>query len=134
MQLAQSYAMLAADGVHRPVTLLRRDALVPGERVVSQDIAHALVKMLGTVTTDAGTAARARINGYSVAGKTGTAHKLSGAGYSEDEYLSLFAGMAPASRPRVVTVVVTVPVRLLVLLGVNSPLATVRDVVKMFRD
>jgi len=106
MQLAQSYAMLAADGVHRPVTLLRRDALVPGERVVSQDIAHALVKMLGTVTTDAGTAARARINGYSVAGKTGTAHKLSGAGYSEDEYLSLFAGMAPASRPRVVTVVV----------------------------
>ncbi len=106
MQLAQSYAMLAADGVHRPATLLRRDALVPGERVVAQDIAHALVKMLSTVTTDAGTAARARINGYSVAGKTGTAHKLTGAGYSEDEYLSLFAGMAPASRPRVVTVVV----------------------------
>ncbi len=106
LQLAQSYAMIAGGGVMRPVTLLHRTEQVAGSRVLTADIAKKLVGMLGAVTTDAGTAVRARINGYSVAGKTGTAHKLTGAGYAKDEYLSLFAGMAPASRPRVVTVVV----------------------------
>ncbi|MFZ5722352.1 MAG: peptidoglycan D,D-transpeptidase FtsI family protein [Pseudomonadota bacterium] len=105
LQLAQAYATMAADGVFRPATLLRRDAPVAGERAMDAQLARTLVRMLGTVTTDAGTASRARINGYSVAGKTGTVHKLTGAGYAEKDYLSLFAGMAPASNPRVVTVV-----------------------------
>lgn len=106
LQLAQSYAILAADGLSRPVTLLRRDGPAPGERVFSEDVSRALVEMLKTVSSDAGTATRARINGYTVAGKTGTVHKLTDSGYAENEYLSVFAGMAPGSRPRVSTVVV----------------------------
>ncbi|MFP5383263.1 MAG: peptidoglycan D,D-transpeptidase FtsI family protein [Gammaproteobacteria bacterium] len=106
LQLAQSYAILAAGGMARPVTLLRREGQAPGERVFSEEVSRVLVEMLTTVSSDAGTATRARINGYTVAGKTGTVHKLTGAGYAEDEYLSVFAGMAPGSRPRVSTVVV----------------------------
>lgn len=106
LQLAQSYAILAAGGMERPVTLLRREGRAPGERVFSEEVSRALVDMLTTVSSDAGTAARARINGYSVAGKTGTVHKVTDAGYAEDEYLSVFAGMAPGSHPRVSTVVV----------------------------
>lgn len=106
LQLAQSYAILAADGMARPVTLLRREGPAPGERVFSEEVSRALVEMLATVSSDAGTATRARINGYTVAGKTGTVHKLTGSGYAENEYLSVFAGMAPGSRPRVSTSVV----------------------------
>lgn len=106
LQLAQSYAVVAAGGVQRPLTLLRREQAAEGRQVMSADIADTLVGMLRTVATDEGTAAKARINGFSVAGKTGTVHKLTGSGYAENEYLSLFAGLAPASRPRVVTVVV----------------------------
>ena len=106
LQLAQSYATLASGGVFRPATLVRLEQPAAGERVLKSELAGTLVDMLTTVTTDAGTASRARINGFSVAGKTGTVHKLTGAGYAENEYLSVFAGMAPASNPRVVTVVV----------------------------
>lgn len=106
IQLAQSYATVASGGVLRPVTLLRREAPVAGTRVFDDKVARSLVDMLATVATDAGTASRARINGYRVAGKTGTVHKLTSTGYAENQYLSLFAGMAPVSRPRVVTVVV----------------------------
>ncbi|MFP5439872.1 MAG: peptidoglycan D,D-transpeptidase FtsI family protein [Gammaproteobacteria bacterium] len=106
LQLAQAYSAIASGGVYRPATLLRSAGPVAGERVLDEKIARTLVRMLSTVTTNEGTASRARINGYSVAGKTGTVHKLTGAGYAEADYLSLFAGMAPASDPRVVTVVV----------------------------
>lgn len=105
LQLAQAYATLGAGGVARPVTLRRRDTPPPGERVVDADIAAAVVKMLRAVSGDEGTATRARINGYSVAGKTGTVKKLTERGYAEKEYLSLFAGLAPATRPRLATVV-----------------------------
>jgi len=107
LQLAQGYATLASGGVFRPVTLLRQDThAVAGERVMDESVAKTLVTMLKTVTTDEGTGSRARINGFSVAGKTGTVHKLSGGSYAADDYISLFAGMAPASHPRVVTVVI----------------------------
>jgi len=107
LQLAQGYATLASGGIFRPVTLLRREgSAAAGERVMDEKIAHTVVHMLESVTTDAGTGTRARINGYRVAGKTGTVHKLAGGTYAEREYLSLFAGVAPASNPRVVTVVV----------------------------
>jgi cell division protein FtsI (penicillin-binding protein 3) len=105
LQLAQAYATLGAGGVARPVTLRRRDTPPPGERVVDADIAAAVMKMLRAVSGDEGTATRARINGYSVAGKTGTVKKLTERGYAEKEYLSLFAGLAPATRPRLATVV-----------------------------
>ena len=106
LQLARSYAVIASGGIARPVTLLRREGPVEGERVYPGEVSRAVLQMLTGVTSDAGTGTRARINGYTVAGKTGTVHKLSGGAYAENEYLSLFAGMAPASHPRVVTAVV----------------------------
>jgi len=62
--------------------------------------------MLETVVQTGGTGQRASIEGYRIAGKTGTVHKTVVGGYSEDRYLSLFAGMAPASNPRLIAVVI----------------------------
>lgn len=105
VQLARAYATLAAGGLQRPVSLLRQDAKVPGERIMSADVASQVVHMLEGVTQPDGTGSRAHIKGYRVAGKTGTVHKAAAGGYAKDRYLSLFAGMAPASKPRLVLVV-----------------------------
>lgn len=105
VQLAKAYAMLGAGGLQRPVSLLRQDAEVPGERILSEDVAHKVVRMLEGVTKSDGTGSRARIKGYRVAGKTGTVHKATAGGYAKDRYLSLFAGVAPASQPRLALVV-----------------------------
>jgi cell division protein FtsI (penicillin-binding protein 3) len=61
--------------------------------------------MMETVVSDQGTARRAKIAGYRVGGKTGTAKKATGRGYAPGKYQSVFAGMAPISRPRFVMVV-----------------------------
>jgi cell division protein FtsI (penicillin-binding protein 3) len=61
--------------------------------------------MLETVVQPGGTAVRAQVMGYRVAGKTGTAHKLEGATYAKDRYVSSFVGMAPASDPRLLIAV-----------------------------
>lgn len=106
LQLARAYAMLAAGGVERPVSFLKVDGPVTGERVLSEDIARQLIPMMESVVTTDGTAIKAAVPGYRVAGKTGTAHKAQNGGYATDQYMSTFAGMAPASRPKVVLVVV----------------------------
>ncbi|MGH8370086.1 MAG: penicillin-binding transpeptidase domain-containing protein, partial [Gammaproteobacteria bacterium] len=77
-----------------------------GERVIPMSVDHSLRSMLETVVSDAGTGARADIVGYHVAGKTGTAHIAEHGGYSDKRYISVFAGMAPATDPRLVAVVV----------------------------
>ncbi len=105
LQLAQAYAVIAADGVRRPATLYRRDTVPAGERVFSVKTATQVRAMLETVVSAKGTARRAAIDGYRVAGKTGTAKKATGRGYAKGRYQSVFAGMAPASRPRFVMVV-----------------------------
>jgi len=105
LQLAQAYAVLAGDGVRLPVSLLKLDARPQGERVVSKRTAIHVRRMLETVVKDGGTAPQASIPGYRVAGKTGTVKKLGRNGYADDRYLALFAGMAPASNPRLVMVV-----------------------------
>jgi len=106
LQLAQAYAVLAADGVRRPLTLFRRDSIPPGERVFSEDTARKVRLMMETVVaTDRGTARRAAVSGYRVGGKTGTAKKASGRGYVTGKYQSVFAGMAPIPQPRFVMVV-----------------------------
>lgn len=106
LQLARAYATVASGGVLRPVSFTRVDAPVPGERVMDEKIARSLVPMMETVVTDEGTALRAAVPGYRIAGKTGTAHKARAGGYAADQYMSLFVGLAPASKPRVVTAVV----------------------------
>ncbi|AFV00685.1 peptidoglycan D,D-transpeptidase FtsI family protein [Simiduia agarivorans] len=106
LQLAQAYTTIAAGGVKKPVSILRLDALQDGERVVEPRYTGQLVDMLKTVVQPGGTAVRANLETYPVAGKTGTAHKVGPNGYEASRYRSLFAGMAPADDPRLVVVVV----------------------------
>ena len=106
LQLAQAYAVIAGHGVKRDVSLLRNEQPAPGQRVVSERISRQTIEMLKTVVLPEGTAKRAQIDAYPVAGKTGTAHKATAGGYADDRYMAVFAGMAPADNPRVVAVVV----------------------------
>jgi cell division protein FtsI (penicillin-binding protein 3) len=105
LQLAQAYAVLANDGVLLPTTLIKRDTLPQGRRVFSVQTTKRLRKMLESVVSADGTAPQAAVQGYRVAGKTGTVKKFGPQGYSDDRYLSLFAGIAPAEKPRVAMVV-----------------------------
>jgi cell division protein FtsI (penicillin-binding protein 3) len=106
LQLAQAYATLGAGGVRRSVTFLRADGAAEGERVIDERVAHQLIHLLESVITPEGTGVRAALTGYRVAGKTGTAWKATAGGYSTDKYISTFAGVVPASAPRLAAVVV----------------------------
>lgn len=105
LQLARAYSVFATDGELKQLTLIRRDQPVEGKRVISRRTAQAVRKMLEMVTQPGGTATRAQVAGYRVAGKTGTAHKFDGATYAADRYVSSFVGVAPASNPRLVIAV-----------------------------
>jgi cell division protein FtsI (penicillin-binding protein 3) len=105
LQLARAYTLFATEGELQPLTLLRRDEPVQGQRVISARTAHAVRTMLESVVKAGGTAPRAQIMGYRVAGKTGTAHKLDGRLYAPDRYVSSFVGLAPASDPRLLVAV-----------------------------
>jgi cell division protein FtsI (penicillin-binding protein 3) len=105
LQLAQAYMVLANDGLLRPVSLVRQDLPVTGQRVMSAAVVAQIRAMLESVTEPDGTGRHARVQGYRVAGKTGTVHKVGSGGYATDRYLSLFTGFAPASRPRLLLVV-----------------------------
>jgi len=108
MQLAEAYSVFANDGYRVPVTLLRRkpEDKPQKQAVFSPGVARAVRKMMEAVVTPEGTAPLAAVSGYRVAGKTGTVHKSEAGGYAKHRYLALFAGMAPASDPRLVVVVV----------------------------
>jgi len=107
LQLAQAYAAIGAHGIRRPVSLLRLDAAPGGERILDATVCRSLIQLLEAVTTQEGaTGVRARIPGYRVAGKTGTAWKSLNGSYSKDRYTSVFAGLAPVSNPRLAAVVV----------------------------
>ena len=105
LQLARAYAAIANDGILPPVTVLKRREAAVGSRVLSEETAQVMRDMLESVTQDVGTAPQARIMGYRVAGKTGTAHKLVDGRYAPDKYIGSFVGMAPASAPRLVVAV-----------------------------
>ncbi len=107
MQLARAYTLFATGGELKPVTLLKRDQPVIGQKVISRETALAVTDMLEMAVQPEGTGSRARINGYRVAGKTGTAHKRleNQKGYAASRYLSSFVGFAPVSDPRVVIAV-----------------------------
>ncbi|MDX1443167.1 MAG: penicillin-binding transpeptidase domain-containing protein [Gammaproteobacteria bacterium] len=106
LQLAQAYAVIAADGARLPVSFVKIDEPGFREQVVSPETARDMRRMLETVVSPDGTGTRAAVSGYRVAGKTGTARKAVSGGYAEDRHYAVFAGMAPASDPRLVTVVV----------------------------
>jgi len=105
LQLAQAYSVLAADGVKRPLSLLKRHERPVAERIFSAATARKVRAMMETVVSAEGTAHLAAIAGYRVAGKTGTAKKAVRGGYSSKRYQAVFVGMVPASRPRFVMAV-----------------------------
>jgi cell division protein FtsI (penicillin-binding protein 3) len=105
LQLAQAYAAIGNDGVLMPASLVKQADPQRGRRVFKAETARTVRRMLESVTGDEGTAPQAAVAGYRVAGKTGTVKKLGPDGYSDDRYLALFAGVAPASMPRVALVV-----------------------------
>ncbi len=112
LQLAEAYSVLADDGIRKPISLIKLNAdevaALPRDQVLSPTIARQVRAMLETVVDPArgGNAGDARVPFYSVAGKTGTARVLGEHGYQEDNHNSLFVGMAPATRPEIVVVVV----------------------------
>jgi cell division protein FtsI (penicillin-binding protein 3) len=107
LQLARAYAAIASGGILRPVSMLAIDSPPEGERVISADSARELITMMkAVVASPEGTGHRAAVRNYTVAGKTGTAWKSAVGGYSKDKYTAVFAGLAPASNPKLVVVVV----------------------------
>lgn len=105
LQLARAYTIFASDGELRAPSLIKRDGGAASKRVISVQTAQAVRKMLEMAVEPGGTAPRAQVAGYRVAGKTGTAHKLEGRGYAANRYISSFVGFAPVSNPRLVIAV-----------------------------
>ncbi|MDO9105667.1 MAG: penicillin-binding protein 2 [Methylovulum sp.] len=106
LQLARAYTALADDGMLHSVSLLKRDEDIDEKRVFSTKTARRVRAMMEHVIMKDGTAYEARVDGYSVAGKTGTVKKSAGrGGYVDKKYFSVFAGIAPAKDPRLVMVV-----------------------------
>ncbi len=112
LQLARAYTIFANDGSLKLVTLLRNAHLAKdysryyrSEPVLNQQTVRQVRHMMEKVTSPGGTATDAQVQGYKVAGKTGTVKKSAAGGYLEDSYLSVFVGMAPATNPRLVMVV-----------------------------
>jgi cell division protein FtsI (penicillin-binding protein 3) len=97
--------VFARDGELMPVTLLKANGTAPGIRVFQPQTAQAVRHMLHLVTQNGGTAPKAQTMGYSVGGKTGTAHKQEGKGYADRKYRGFFVGVAPIENPRIVVAV-----------------------------
>lgn len=108
VQLAHAYAVLGNQGVNVPLSLLRLDQTQDGVQVIDKQISATVLQMLrAVVEEEGGGGARAKVPGYHVGGKSGTAKKISGTGgYTKDAYRSFFAGVAPLSNPRIAAVVV----------------------------
>jgi cell division protein FtsI (penicillin-binding protein 3) len=106
LQLAHAYATIGAGGVKRPISFEKVSGPVPGQQVLDPKVAHELVQLMEQVVEKGGTATRASLIGYRVSGKTGTAFKSIAGGYSTDRIMAVFAGLVPASHPKLATVVV----------------------------
>ncbi|WP_220720271.1 penicillin-binding transpeptidase domain-containing protein [Agarivorans litoreus] len=99
LQLAQAYATMGAGGVFRPASIIKLQQPATGERVFEQNKAQAVLEMMESVIQDGGTGQKAAVPGYRVAGKTGTSRKAVRGGYGDD-YVAIFAGVAPVSKPK----------------------------------
>jgi cell division protein FtsI (penicillin-binding protein 3) len=105
IQLARAYTVFARDGELAPLSLTRTGMPAAGRQVLSVETARAVRQMLEAAVQPGGTAPRARIMGWRVAGKTGTSHKQENGGYAPNKYVSSFVGFAPVSDPRLVIAV-----------------------------
>jgi cell division protein FtsI (penicillin-binding protein 3) len=104
-QMARAYTIFASDGKSLPATLIKNGQIPAGVPVISPENAQAMRHMLNLAAGPGGTAQKAQTIGYSVGGKTGTAHKQEGKGYATKKYRGVFVGMAPIEKPRIVVAV-----------------------------
>jgi cell division protein FtsI (penicillin-binding protein 3) len=105
LQIARAYTIFTNDGQLLPLSLLRRDSLPIGKPLITRDTAHEVTKMMEMAVLPGGTAPRAQVPGYRVAGKTGTAYKAEAGGYAEGKYVSSFVGFGPVTNPRLIIAV-----------------------------
>ncbi|RUR32391.1 penicillin-binding protein 2 [Vreelandella andesensis] len=105
VQLASAYTALANNGDRLPPSLLKLSEPPQGIPAISPSVANDLLNILETSVAAYTGGRRARVEGYRVGGKTGTVRKIGQQGYTKDAYRSVFAGIAPISDPRIVTVV-----------------------------
>lgn len=105
LQVARGYMVLANGGILRPVSFIKLSDAPSGRRVFSRDVMQQVMTMMRGVVEPGGTATKAAVTNYTVAGKTGTVKKAADGGYADGHYLSLFAGVIPANKPQLVMVV-----------------------------
>jgi len=114
LQVARAYTVFANEGRLLPLSLLRQDSTPSdpagaspprGKPLFTPAATREVMRMMELATLDGGTAPRAQVPGYRVAGKTGTAHKPENGGYAEHKYVSSFVGLGPVSDPRLVVAV-----------------------------
>jgi cell division protein FtsI (penicillin-binding protein 3) len=106
LQLAHAYATIGAGGIKRPISFEKVYGPVPGQQVMDRRVASDLIQLMGHIMEKGGTAEHASVIGFRVAGKTGTAFKSIPGGYSTDKIMAVFAGLVPATHPKLATVVV----------------------------
>ena len=100
LQLANAYAIIGNGGFKISPTLIKKNSYLKGERILNKDVSNNLIPILRKiVTTKEGTASLANVDGYEVAGKTGTAEKTNAGGYSRKK-INTFASIFPASNPK----------------------------------
>jgi len=106
LQLAQAYMAFGGGGIRRDLSLLKTELPMPGERIMPESVARQVLDMMEQVTLKGGTGSRAQVPAFRVGGKTGTVHKVGANGYEDDQYVAVFAGVAPIDNPRFVAIVV----------------------------
>ncbi|MEP1386005.1 MAG: penicillin-binding transpeptidase domain-containing protein [Paraglaciecola sp.] len=104
LQLARMYSILGDGGIKRPLSIVKTDTPVDSERVLSEHATKQVLNMMESVVQKGGSAEKAQVPGYRVAGKTGTSRKAVSNGYGE-EYVNIFAGVAPVSNPQLAVVI-----------------------------
>jgi len=112
LQLARAYTIFSNDGSLKLVSLLRNanqakdySLYYRSEPVLHPQTVRQVRHMMEKVTENGGTGMHAQVQGYRIAGKTGTVKKSGAGGYVDDSYIAVFAGMAPASNPKLIMVV-----------------------------
>ena len=105
LQLARAYTIFTNEGQLLPLSLQRQHAQPIGKPLITPESAHEVTRMMEMAALPGGTAPRAQVPGYRVAGKTGTAHKPEDGGYAEKKYVSSFVGFGPVSNPRFIVAV-----------------------------
>ncbi len=106
LQLAKASLIFANGGKLIPVTIIHNDTPTPGVQVIQSKTAEQVLAMMEAVLGKDGTGKSARVPGYRVAGKTGTARIAGKNGYKDRKYIASFIGIAPVSKPKFIVVVI----------------------------